>query len=431
MINTIIEISATLIDTLILIWFVPQFVGASIKEKRWSLLIPAFQFAVQLFFDKYLPNFSLLPMIIMFILVAAFAVVLSPKTVIWDVLASCAYISVMMLISSLLFSVFSMFIDNKGELMQGSRENVRFIYVSVAKLIQFLFYQLILKLFRKNKGLNLLNGILSFTITMATVLGLAYLMKLASFASSEEKDSSIFVLALILVLVNVILYLFIYTIQKLQASKYELKLLNDRLALEEKHSKEASTVWNNIQKVKHDLKNHFSVMRAYLDEGNVSACKEYLDNIQNTTVESMGTLIRSGNSVVDYLINSKLSDRKDIQVRVSGSVGNFSDITDSDMVSILGNILDNAIEAVDKTLDDKRIELFFSKMKRNRVIVCKNTVAEAVLKKNKALITTKNDSSLHGLGHHIVESAVKKYNGFVEYFDEDGMFGVQISIPES
>lgn len=145
----------------------------------------------------------------------------------------------------------------------------------------------------------------------------------------------------------------------------------------------------------------------------------------------MGTFIRSGNTIVDYLINSKLSDRKDIQVLISGSVGNFSDITDSDMVSILGNILDNAIEVVDKIVETKRIELFFSKMKQNRIIVCKNTVREGVLKKNKNLITTKNDLSTHGLGHHIVESTVKKYNGFVEYFEDNDMFGVQISIPES
>ena len=430
MINTIIEIAATVIDTLFLVWFIPQFVGVSVKEKYWTLALPALQLAVQLVFDHYLPGFSLLPMIIMFVIVFAFALSLSPKTILWDIFGAAAYISIMMLVSSLLFSVFSLFIDNMGELMQGSQTSVRFIYIAVAKLVQFLLYQLVLKLFRKNKELDLLNGLLSFAITVVTVLGLANLMRIAANTESEEKDTSILVLALILVLVNVALYVFIYRIQKLQKSKYELKLINDRIDLEEKHSKEANTIWNNIRKVRHDLKNHFSVMQAQLDKGDITACKDYLNNIQETTVENMGTLIRSGNTIVDYLINSQLSDKKDIQVLITGSVGDFDDIADADMVSILGNIIDNAVEAVEKTTKTKRIEIYFSRVKGNRIIVCKNTVEEKVLEKNRKLFTTKSDASSHGLGHQIVESTVKKYNGFVDYFEEDDMFGVQISIPE-
>ena len=430
MIITIIEIAATIVDTLMLIWFIPQFVGIPVKEKYWSLVVPAVQLTVQLLFDQYLPGFNLLPMIIMFAHVLIFATVLSPKTFLWDTLGSGAYVSIMMLVNSLIFSVFSFFIDNMAELIQGSRANIRFIYIAVAKLLQFFLYQLVLRLFKKNKSLDFLNGMLSFSLTVVTILGLANLMQIAAVSDSTEKDKSIFILAFILVLVNIMLYWFIYRIQKLQKSKYELKLIKDRVSLEEKHSKEASIIWSNIRKVRHDLKNHFSVMQAQLDQGDIIACKEYMQSIQDTTVESMGTLIRSGNSIVDYLINSKLSDRKDIQVLISGSVGNFSDIADSDMVSILGNILDNAVEAVDKTVGTKRIELFFSKMKQNRIIVCKNTVNEKVLKKNRDLITTKSDPSSHGLGHHIVESTVKKYNGFVEYFEDNDMFGVQISIPE-
>ena len=44
--------------------------------------------------------------------------------------------------------------------------------------------------------------------------------------------------------------------------------------------------------------------------------------------------------------------------------------------------------------------------------------------------TSKSDPESHGLGHQIVENAVKKYGGWVNYFEKDGMFGVQITIPE-
>ena len=47
------------------------------------------------------------------------------------------------------------------------------------------------------------------------------------------------------------------------------------------------------------------------------------------------------------------------------------------------------------------------------------------------LRSTKSSSELHGLGHQIVESKVNKYNGIIDYFEDEDMFGVQIMLPES
>ena len=430
MINNIIEISATAIDTLLLLWFIPHFVGVSVRKKYFALALPLLQLTVQLIFDRYLPGYSLLPMIIMFVLVLAFAVVLSPSTVLWDLLAASVYISVIMFISSFVFTVFSLFSEDMASLIQGSQTNVRFIFLSVAKLVQFSAYELILLLFKKDKGIDPLSGGLSFAFTVVTVIGLSNLMKIAADPGTGEGDVSVFTLALILVLVNVMLYLFVRQIQKLGKSKYELMLMGERIGLEEKHSEEANIIWENIRKVQHDLKNHFVVMEAQLDKGDIRACKDYLQSIQQTTVDHMGTLIRSGNSVVDYLINSKLWGRKDVQIIISGYVGDFRDITPADMVSILGNVLDNGLEALEKVTGEKRLGLYFSKIKRNRMIICKNTINGSVLDQNRELLTTKENPESHGIGHQIVESTVEKYGGFVDYFEENGMFGVQISIPE-
>ena len=95
-----------------------------------------------------------------------------------------------------------------------------------------------------------------------------------------------------------------------------------------------------------------------------------------------------------------------------------------------GNVLDNAVEALQKVTEAKRLELYFSKMRQNRLIICKNSIAAPVLENNGRLLSTKKDPESHGLGHQIIESTVKKYGGFVGYFEEDGLFGVEISIPE-
>ncbi len=430
MITSVVEVLATVADTLMLVWFIQAFLGVSPKKRLWTLIIPLLQLAVQLSFDWLMPGFSLLPMVIMLLLVFAFAVSLSPKTFWWDTLASVAYISLMMLVSSFVFSVFSFFIDNMGEIMQGTNSKVRILYIIIAKLVLFSCYKFVLILFKKSKNIETPNAVLSLVLTVGTAVALSALMKIAALDDTGSIDIPIFIIAFIICLVNLILYVFIYQIQKLQKSRFELKLINERVTLEKKQSEDANAIWSNIRKVRHDLKNHFSVIKGYLEQGEPDACYDYINSIQQT-VESMGTLIRSGNSIVDYLINSKLSNLEDVQILITGCIGDFNDIKDSDMVCILGNILDNAVEALQKVSGKKKIELYFSKVKQNRIIVCKNSIERSVLETNENLVSTKEDASLHGLGHQIVEFTAKRYGGLVGYFEEDGMFGVQVVIPKS
>ena len=338
MITAIIEIFATAADTLMLVWFVSKFVGVSLKGKLWSLLIPVLQLAVQLSFDWLMPGFSLLPMIIMLSLVFIFAVLLSPKTVCWDALSAALYISLMMLNSSFLFSMFSFFIDNMDEVIQGSNSQTRILHIVIAKLMLFFVYKLVLMVFKKDKVIELTNAIMTLILIFGTVIALSALMRITVVADPDIVTVPIFLIAFVMIVVNILLYLFICQIQKLQKSRYELTLLNERVALDERQSEDANVIWNNIRKVRHDLKNHFSVIKGCLKRGETDACYDYINSIEQT-VESMGTLIKSSNSVIDYMINSKLSNLDGVQILISGCVGNFNDITDADMVCILETYL--------------------------------------------------------------------------------------------
>lgn len=170
------------------------------------------------------------------------------------------------------------------------------------------------------------------------------------------------------------------------------------------------------------------VISGQLDDGNIDGCKQYIDELL-PNVEHMGKIIKSDNAILNYLINSKLCDLKNTQVIISGSVGSLSDIKEIDLSCIIGNILDNAVEAVMKTAE-RRIELLFSMQNSNRIIVCRNTVAASVLADNSKLKSTKKDPSNHGYGHVIVEKIVENYNGMVDYLEDGNMFEVQIVLPK-
>ena len=427
--STAIEILATVTDVLFLIWFVPKFSGRSLKERPIALVWAGLLLIFQLVADRILPGASLLYAIIDLAIVIAFALSLSKDKRLWNVFSAFAYFTVIMLSNTLVFSVFSLFVQDFAAIVQGSIIHIRILYILVCKMMHLSFYRLLLLAFKKEKSLDLKNSLLSFLFTLITAFGLAILVKVATFIDFDEARILITVLALFLIALNIILYLMINQVQSLLKSKYELSLIRERMESEKSRMEEVSTIWGNIRKLKHDLKNHFTVLNGKLEEGDTDSCKKYLSEL-NQTVESMGNLIKSGNSVIDYLINSKLSNIGDVQVLISGYVGNYSDIEDIDLACILGNIIDNAIEAQTKVRDEKRIELHFLQMNASRIIICKNTISESVLQKNKTLKSTKDSTDLHGLGHQIVENTVQKYNGMINYFEENEMFGVHIILPE-
>ena len=168
-----------------------------------------------------------------------------------------------------------------------------------------------------------------------------------------------------------------------------------------------------------------------MENNDIDTCKEYLNNLL-PVAGNIGNLITSDNKSLDYLINSKLAPLKDTKIVISGSIGDLSDIKEFDLVCLIGNVLDNAIEALEKIQSpfDKRIELLFIRQNSNRIIICKNTIDGSVLSTNKELKTTKQSKDAHGYGTKIISKIVSDYNGMVDYFEEFNMFGVQIVLPE-
>lgn len=429
MIRIFVELCATIIDVIFLIWFVPLFNGTTIKERPKSLIWAGLLLVFQLIADRILQGATWLYAIIDCLLALSFSFSLVKKKYVWPIFAALVYVIIVMLSNTFVYTVLAVLIDGFEMVLQmESLLYIRVIYILVCKMVHFGFYKLILTFFKKDKNLDVKNGVLSFVFTMLTAVGLIALMKLVTTYSFQGMDFVVLMLSAVLVALNVILYTMIYQVQSLLRNKYELSLIKERLESERSRIEEASAIWNNIRKLKHDLKNHFTVLAGKLDQENIVSCKKYISDLY-ATVDNMGDLIKSGNSVIDYLINTKLSNLGNVQVLVSGYVGHYNDIEDVDLASILGNILDNAIEAQEKVMNEKRIELLFLQKNSNRIIICKNTVADSILCNNKNLKSTKGNSELHGLGHQIVESTVKKYHGIVDYFEDGNMFGVQIIIP--
>ncbi len=420
------EVVATLFDSILAIWFVTKFCKLE-NKKRYQIGAVLLLLCVTVFCDKYLSAFNTVVIFAIAALTIFYSALAAYRITFKQILATCLFCVSLVGVSSLLFIVISMITNDFESHLVGNNTTVRYIYVILHKIILFTLLRLILSFVNVDGKVGRMNAALTFTVSAISVFGLGATMVIATADEASSFGGQIAILIASFLLVNIILYFMLAQIQRLQKKEYELKLLEEKTAFDTARHEESTAVWENVRKMQHDMKHHFSILQAQLEDGKADESREYLAKLL-PEIDSMGRIIRSDNKTIDYIINSKLSTLKETQIVISGLIADFSDIEDRDLACLFGNILDNAIEAI-SNLEEKRIEILFSVENASRMIIFKNTIGKSVLKGNPDLRSTKKDDSSHGFGHKIVEKIVADHRGMIDYFEEGDMFGVQIIFP--
>lgn len=180
--------------------------------------------------------------------------------------------------------------------------------------------------------------------------------------------------------------------------------------------------------LKHDMKNHSLVILSYLEEGNVEAAKDYTSKLLDN-LNKMYTYINIGNSLMNYIINHKLSKAKEQGITIKAEIENLAfDYMDSvDFSALLNNLLDNAIEAAIQSRE-KKMEVIISNRKGFDSIIVKNSIDNFVLEKNPDLKSTKSEEG-HGFGLIQIRTITEKYQGMIDIFEENNLFIVQVVYP--
>lgn len=189
-----------------------------------------------------------------------------------------------------------------------------------------------------------------------------------------------------------------------------------------------------VRRFKHDLVNHIGVLRELLNQNKTDAAKEYIDTIWNIQNE-FDLKIHTGDSFLDVIINyySYLAEKENIEFVVSGKLTEKMHLEMFDITTLMGNILQNAMEAAVKAAVPKiRIELV--EHKKEFFMVVSNSVAERIDTPKAFFVTSKGDKENHGFGTKNIVATVEKYHGecYRESLVENGevMFQISIAIPK-
>lgn len=185
--------------------------------------------------------------------------------------------------------------------------------------------------------------------------------------------------------------------------------------------------YNSARIMRHDMKNHFIVLSYLLESGETEKAKDYLGDLVSET-GGTGATVRTGSLILDALIFNKneLANKKGAELKLDFDADlSESKITDFDLCTIFGNILDNAIEAVEKLPPEKRTITLSVKRKGEMVFIFSENGYDTV---NSRFETTKSDKLNHGNGLNSIKKAAEKYSGSSDISAENGVFTISVML---
>lgn len=211
--------------------------------------------------------------------------------------------------------------------------------------------------------------------------------------------------------------------------QYEYDNLKADYTNETTQRTEIERLHENTRRLKHDMKNHIMVAVSYLNNGEIEQAANYLSDVLDILNKTY-SYIQTGNSVMNYIINSKLEKAHSKGIGFKAEIENlpFEKMGSVDFSALLSNILDNAVEASEKATD-KFIYVAILKKRGYDTILVKNRIDNSVLKINPELKSGKNNTEQHGFGIKQIKTIAEKYDGIVDIYEEDNMFCVNVMIP--
>lgn len=335
------------------------------------------------------------------------------------------------IITLLIFSVFNVcetivavIIGLSGvDIFESTYYGNSFCLVIVA-LLEFV----VIKVIGKFKNLN--NDTPVSRIFFAIAILIPFISVLFETILIMQKNIGDIIYALSLICVVSLNFLVIYLYDSI--SKLFNKNIETEIAKQETeyYHKQAELIQKNSQEAKqlrHDLKNYTIALSELIRNNENNKALEYMSSVSGI-LEPAKTYCNTGILSVDSIVNYKFTRAEEMGIFLDSEITipyNLS-LKSSDLVAILGNLLDNAIEASSKA-DKKYIRFRATYDKGTILIVVSNSYyGELKFEGNTYKTTKKDDTASHGIGLKSIKSIVEKYNGEIKVTHTDTEFSVRI-----
>ena len=345
------------------------------------------------------------------------------KTLIFTVVMFASEILVMA-ISAVLYKGFNAF---------ESSPSAYLVIVPTSKLIYFSLMIIILKLFAQKENTESYNKYfwLLFIMPLTSIMVLICFRYIAYQMQLTKVMSILWIISCIgLLFANILVFIIYEYSLKNTKELYELKAIQDREEQDKRYFEIIEQSNKDMRIFSHDIKNHLTQIR---NLENIEAVQSYIDSIY-PNIEKFSFTGISKNKMLDLIISKyvTLCEKKNIKFSVDVKTANLAYVSDSDLSTLMNNLLDNAVEAAEQA-DERFIQVYiFSKGSMHDGLVIKNSCAISPKAENGELKTTKQNKKTHGVGTKSIRKTLKKYDAVYgwKYDENSKIFETDIVFPK-
>ncbi len=207
-----------------------------------------------------------------------------------------------------------------------------------------------------------------------------------------------------------------------------LKLVEIEEEQARRHLEEVRSIHAEMRGYKHDFHHHLQALKGQLEAGEVDRALSYIEQLDRS-LQNVDTLLKTGNVTVDAILSAKLAQAKadGIAVTVEAVVPDRLALSDLELSIVIGNLLDNAIEACREATGEKFIRLTVRIKGKMMYFYLLNTAGNKKRKVGSLFRTVKTGA--HGFGLHRAEAILKAHGGWVKFNSEQGAFTSEFLVP--
>lgn len=268
---------------------------------------------------------------------------------------------------------------------------------------------------RKTENVRNISLVLVPLCSMAMLCAMVY--------TKSGTKTGLVIVSIGLILVNFFTFYLYNMLSDVYFHQYENEVLRQKI---QGYANQLDVMLQGEEKVKalrHDMKHHMNELKILAAKGENRAIEEYIGDMQEF-ITNPNEIVSSGNLEIDSVMNYLIHRAKEelhtvnVNVRLPKSVSHSFDIN-----VILGNLLENSIEAARQT-EEKRLDINIELQQGFLRIQIENSYNGKLEKRHQRLLTTKKIKGLHGIGLKNVRKMVEKYDGIMEVCPEDNLFRV-------
>lgn len=210
--------------------------------------------------------------------------------------------------------------------------------------------------------------------------------------------------------------------------KTYLKLVEYQTAQSERHLNEVRGIYREMRAYKHDFHHHLQTLKGQLEAGETDRALAYIRQLDSQLI-NVDTLLKTGNLSLDAILSAKIAQAKamGIAVTVRAAVPEGLLIPDLELSIVVGNLLDNAMEACAFVTGERFIRIYMA-MKGKMLYFSMLNSAGKKKEKTGSLFSSRK-KGFHGFGLRRAESILTERGGWCKYNSEDGAFTSEFLVP--